>query len=82
MTQEFKEKIKNHSEQLYYNSKGNGVAYKLAIPHLSFAIQKKVAFMGGDFLYPKEPLYLVDLEREIIEKITEKIELIKIKQLK
>ena len=82
MTNEFKEKIKNHPQQLYYNSTGSGIAYKLAIPHLSFALQQKVAFMGGVFLYPKEPLYLVDLEREVIEIITEKIELIKIKQLK
>jgi hypothetical protein len=82
MTEKFREEIKKHPQQLYYNSTGSGIAYKLAIAHLSFAVQQKVAFMGGEFFYPKEPLYLVDLEREVIEIITEKIELIKIKQLK
>jgi len=82
MTKAFKEKIKNYPHPLFYNGTGNPKAYKLAIPHLSYALQKKLAFMGGEFLYPKEPLHIVDLEQERITVITEKIELIKIKQLK
>jgi len=80
MTEKFKESIKQHSQQLYYNSTGDPKAYKLSIPHLSFALQQRVAFMVGEFLHPKEPLYIVDLEKETIECIDEKIKLIKIKQ--
>jgi len=76
MTEQFKEQIKSYPYPLYYNSTGSSSAYKLSIPHLSFALQQKLAFMGGVFLYPKEPLHLVDLERETIEIITNKIELI------
>ena len=82
MTEKFKETIQNYPHPLYYNTTGSGIAYKLAIPHLSFALQQKVAFMGGAFLYPKEPLHIVDLESETIAIVTKKIELIKIKQLK
>ena len=82
MTQTFRETLQTYPHPLYYNTTGSTVAYKLAIPHLSYALQKKVAFMGGAFLYPKEPLHLVDLERELIEIVTDKIELIKIKQQK
>lgn len=82
MTDLFKEKIKNYPHQLYYNSTGSTIAYKLAIVHLSFALQQKVAFRGGEFLYPKEPLHVVDLEREIIEVISDKIKLIELNFLK
>ena len=78
MSDTFKELIRNYPHPLYYNSTGSPMAYKLAIPHLSFALQRKVAFMGGEFLYVKEPLYLVNLKDETIEVITDKIELIKL----
>ena len=76
MTEQFKEQIKSYPHPLYYNSNGNRNAYKLSIPHLSFALQQKRAFMAGSFLYPKEPLHLVDLEKENIKIVTNKIELI------
>jgi len=84
MTETFKERVKNYPHPLYYNTTGSTTAYKLAIPHLSYALQEKKAFMGGAFLYPKQPLHIVDLLEENIEIIAEmeKVELVKLKFLK
>lgn len=81
MTEKFKEEILACKYPLFYNSTGSTVAYKLCIRHLSSAMSAGFAILKNGYMYPKESLYLVDLENEKILQIDEKIKLIKLEVL-
>ena len=76
MNEEFKEKIKNHTQALFYNSEGNTDAYKLCIRHISAAMSAGVARLENGYMIPHDVLYLVDLDREIIEEHTQKVKVV------
>jgi len=82
MTGAFKNIIKNYSHPLFYNSEGSTIAYKLCIRHLSAASFAGLAFEASGYVYPKDTLHIVDLEKEIIEVVTDEVKLVKMKSLK
>lgn len=77
----FEKQIKTFPHPLFYNTKGSTVAYKLGILHLSAAPAAGLATQVGNSIYPKENLYLVDLETQSIMKVDTKIKLIKLESL-
>jgi len=76
MTEAFKEKIKNHTQTLFYNSEGSTDAYKLCIRHISAAMSAGVARLENGYMIPHDVLYLVDLENEIIEEVLERVKVV------
>jgi len=82
ISETFIERIKNHSHPLFYNSKGSTRAYKLGIRHLSAAPLAGLATRQGNSIYPKEIIYLVDLDKQSIKAISNKIKLINIETIK
>jgi hypothetical protein len=82
MTEIFKEKIKNSDKQLFYNTSGNPTAYKLNIRHLSASSFCGLAQLIDGYIFPKSNIYLVDLEKESIERIENRIKLIELEVLK
>ena len=77
MTKAFEELIKNYPHPLFYNTKGSTTAYKLGIRHLGAAPSSGLATLSNvGYIYPKEAIYLVDLENETIETIEERIKLV------
>ena len=81
MTEAFKNTLKNYPHPLFYNSEGSTVAYKLCIRHLSAAPFAGLASEASGYIYPKEALHLVDLERETIEVVEDEVKLVKMKNL-
>ncbi len=81
MNKDFKKQIKEHKEQLYYNSSGSVEAFRLGVRHLSAAIRDGRAFMAGGFVYPKQRLCIVDFEKEVIGFLEDKIKLVELKVL-
>ena len=82
MTKEFKEKLKSNPNNLFYNSTGSTVAYKLCIRHLSAAMSAGCATLQNGYMYPKDVLYVVDIDNECIDEVTDRIKLIKLEVLK
>ncbi len=79
MTKAFKEEIKNFPHPLFYNTTGSPIAYKLGIRHLSAAPLSGLATLSNvGYIYPKAPIYLVDLTAETIETIERQIKLVKL----
>ena len=76
MTEAFKEKIKNFKEPLFYNTEGSTEAYKLCIRHISAAMGAGVAKLEKGYMIPHDVLYLVDLEKESIEELREKVKVV------
>ena len=76
MTEIFIEKIKNYDEPLFYNTDGSTEAYKLCIRHLSAAMSAGVAKLEKGYMIPHDVLYLVDLEKESIEELREKVKVV------
>jgi len=76
MTEVFIEKIKNYDEPLFYNTDGSTEAYKLCIIHLSAAMSAGVAKLEKGYMIPHDVLYLVDLEKEIVNRVSERIKVI------
>ncbi len=81
LSSKFLETIKSFDKPLFYNGRGSKEAYQLNIKHLSFAPVLGLAIRAGEYIYPKEALYLVDLENEKIEKITDKIKVTTLQSL-
>jgi len=81
MTEQFKDEIKAYAHPLFYNSTGSTEAYKLCIRHLFAAMSAGLARLEGGYMYPKEVLHLVDLEKEQIIVTKEPIKLIKLEEL-
>jgi len=81
MTKNFKKTIQNYREPLFYNTQGSPEAYKLAIRHLSASSFCGLAYLCGEYIYPLEPLHIVDFEKECINIVSEKIILISLKVL-
>jgi len=81
ISQEFKDKIKNFNKPLFYNSTGNKEAYKLFVRHLSYAPNMGLATKEGEYIVPKDSIYLADFENEQIVEVSSKIELIELKYL-
>ena len=81
MTQKFIETIKNYKEPLFYNTKGSPEAYKLAIRHLSASSSCALSYLSSQYIYPIESLCIVDLEKETINRVSDKIVLIPLKVL-
>ena len=69
INEKFIEKIKNHKEDLFYNSSGNPDAYKLCIKHISAAPAFRKGFKIGNDFVPNEGIYLVDFDKEEINLI-------------
>jgi len=82
MTESFKKTILNYPHPLFYNTRGNLLAYKLHIRHLSFAPILGLAQMAGKRVYPRDRIHIVDFEQENIDIISEPIELIELRILK
>ncbi|KIM11101.1 MAG: hypothetical protein KU38_06650 [Sulfurovum sp. FS08-3] len=79
MTKAFEEQIKNFPHPLFYNTTGSPIAYKLGIRHLSAAPLSGLATLSNvGHIYPKAPIYLVDLEAQTIEEIGDCIKLIRL----
>ena len=76
MTEAFKEKIKNFKEPLFYNTEGSTEAYKLYIRHLSAAMGAGIARLENGYMTPHDVLYLVDLQNEIIEEVSERVKVV------
>ena len=81
MTQKFIKKIKIFNFPLFYNTDGNPQAYKLNIRHLSAVSSSSMAQLINGYIHPKETLYIVNLEKEIIESVSTKIKLINLQIL-
>jgi hypothetical protein len=81
LSKTFIQELRTFSKPLFYNTKGSKEAYQLNIKHLSFASNMGLAFKVGEYIYPKEALYIVDLENEKIEKIEDKIKLVALESL-
>ncbi len=79
MTKAFEEQIKNFPHPLFYNTTGSPIAYKLGIRHLSATLSSGLATLSNvGYIYPKVPIYVVDLSAETIETIERQIKLIKL----
>ena len=81
MTEKFKQQIKSSNKQLFYNTSGDPRAYKLNIRHLSASSFCGLATLVNGYIVPKSNIYIVDLEKETIKLIEEKIKLIKLESL-
>jgi len=78
MSPAFQEQIQNFPHPLFYNSSGSPTAYKLGIRHLSAAPSAGVARRVGNSIYPNDVIYLVDLETQKIERVKERVKLIRL----
>jgi len=79
MTKAFEEEIKNFPHPLFYNTAGSPIAYKLGIRHLSAAPVSGLATLSNvGYIYPKVPIYLVDLTTETIETLEQRVKLVKL----
>ena len=52
MKDDFIQKVKTHSEPLFYNSEGSTEAYKLCIRHLSSAMSAGLAKLSDGYIIP------------------------------
>ena len=82
MTENFKALIKSHEEPLFYNSTGSTDAYKLCVRHLSSAMSAGLAKLSNGYMLPNDVLHIVDLERERITMVSQKVKVIKLEVLK
>ena len=82
MTETFKKEIKNSNKQLFYNTSGNPKAYKLNIRHLSASSFCGLAQLIDGYIFPKSNIYIVDLEKETIELVENRIKLVQLEVLK
>jgi hypothetical protein len=82
MTEKFKQQIKSSNKQLFYNTDGDPRAYKLNIRHLSASSFCGLAKLVNGYIIPKSNIYIVDLEKESIELVEDRVKLIKLKSLK
>jgi len=82
MTQTFKQKIKTFQYPLFYNTSGDPRAFKLNVRHLSASSFCGLAQLIDGYIFPKSNIYLLDLEKESIELINEKIKLVELEFLK
>lgn len=79
MTEKFKNAIQervNKGETLFYNDKGRTEAFKSHVFHLSNAPSLGFGFRVSKNVHLYEPVWIVDFEKEIIEKSQEIVELI------
>jgi len=81
MNETFQKRVKNYPYPLFYNTQGSTKAYKLAIRHLSASSFCGLSYVAGEYIYPIESLHIVDLEKETIEIIKDKIVLVSLKVL-
>ena len=81
MTQTFKKNIQNYPHPLFYNTQGSPEAYKLAIRHLSASSFCGLSYLSGGYIYPIEALHIVNLEKETIEIVKDKVILVSLKVL-
>ena len=79
VSEDFKEIIKNYPHPLFYNTTGSPIAYKLAIRHLSASVSAGFASMASGYIYPHDELYIVDLDEEKIEVVSDEVRLVKLK---
>jgi hypothetical protein len=82
MSDDFKRLIQAYNEPLFYNSKGSTQAYKLCIRHLSASMNAGLSELSNGYMIPKDVLHVVNLEKEVIERVSKPIKLIKLKTLK
>ena len=81
MTETFKEQIKTFQYPLFYNTSGDPRAFKLNVRHLSASSFCGLAQLIDGYIFPKSNIYLLNLERETIILIEEKIKLIMLEVL-
>jgi hypothetical protein len=81
MTEAFIQQIKAYKHPLFYNTSGSPMAYKLCIRHLSACVQSGLAYQYGETISPNVPLHIVNLDKEKIEIVEDKIKLVKLKVL-
>jgi len=81
MTETFKEQIKTFQYPLFYNTSGDPRAFKLNVRHLSASSFCGLAQLIDGYIFPKSNIYLVDLKRETITLIEEKLKLITLEVL-
>jgi len=81
MTETFKEQIKTFQYPLFYNTSGDPRAFRLNIRHLSASSFCGLAQLIDGYIFSKSDIYLVDLKRETITLIEEKLKLIELEVL-
>jgi hypothetical protein len=81
MRTEFISRIKNHTEPLFDNMEGSKQAYQLCIRHLSAATPSGLSTFSKGYVILNDILYIVNLEDELIEPISDPIKLIALKSL-
>lgn len=81
MKDDFIEEVKSHTEPLFYNSEGSTEAYKLCIRHLSAAMSAGVAKLSNGYMIPNDVLHIVNLEKQTIEIVSDKVKVITLESL-